>query len=118
MVRPTNDPEMLRAIQPQLRFAVWRFQFGIQAGLEFRTGQVTGRDAGASTTYFRDGFAPIHLMGAGRLNVRFFVAEGFFIHLQGNFTAYLFGERATDDAGGNYGSPHSVGFNGGFGYAY
>ena len=109
---------VLRAIQPQLRFAVWHFQFGIQAGLEFRTGQVSGRDAGASTTYFRDGFAPIHLLGAGRLNVRYFVAEGFFIHLQGNFTAYLFGERAIDDAGRNYGSPHSVGFNGGIGYAY
>lgn len=108
----------LRALQPQVRFAVWRFQFGVQVGLEFRTGQVTGRDAGLGTTYFRDGFAPLHLMGAGRLNVRFFVAEGFFIHLQGNFTAYLFGERATDDAGGNYGSPHSVGFNAGIGYAY
>lgn len=109
---------VLRALQPQVRFAVWRFQFSLQLGLEFRTGQITGVDPGQATTQYKDGFVPLDLLLAGRFNVRFFIVDGFFLHLQGNYTAYLIGERATDETGTLFASPSSFGFNGGVGYGF
>ncbi|MDP1828163.1 MAG: PEGA domain-containing protein [Archangium sp.] len=109
---------VLRALQPQVRLAVWRFQFSLQLGLEFRTGQITGLDPGQATTQYKDGFVPLDLLLAGRFNVRFFIADGFFLHLQGNYTWYLIGERATDETGTLFASPNSFGFNGGVGYGF
>jgi hypothetical protein len=116
---------VVRALQPQVRFVVWRFQFGVQVGLEFRSGQVIGEDDPTTTTAppmgttrYKDGFVPLDLLLAGRLNVRFFVVDGFFINLQGNYTQFLTGNQATDDSGTTYVSPSSFGFNGGLGYAF
>lgn len=109
---------VLRALQPQVRFALWRFQFSLQLGLEFRTGQIVGKDAGSSTTSYKDGFMPLDMLLAGRLNVRFFVVEGLFILLQANYTQYLIGEQATDDSQAVFAGPSSFGFNGGLGYAF
>lgn len=109
---------VLRALQPQFRIVFWRFQLGLQVGLEFRTGQVVGPDAGTMTTSYKDGFAVLDLLLTGRLNVRFFVADGFFIHLQANYTQFLIGNEATDDSGTLFVSPSSFGFNGGLGYAF
>ncbi len=109
---------VFRALQPQVRLAVWRFQFSLQLGLEFRTGQILGTDPGSTTTSYKDGFMPIDLLLAGRFNVRFFVVEGLFIHLQANYTRYLIGEQATDDSQTTFAGPSSFGFNGGLGYAF
>lgn len=116
---------VVRALQPQFRLAFWRFQLGLQAGLEFRSGQITGNDYGAGTVFYKDGFVPLQLLAGFRLNVRFFIADGFFLHLQGNYTLYLWGEGAeggASDSGKTYGttvgSTDSVGGNLGFGYAF
>jgi hypothetical protein len=109
---------VVRALQPQFRIVFWRFQLGLQIGLEFRTGQLVGPDAGTSTTSYKDGFAVLDLLLAGHVNVRFFVADGFFINLQGNYAQYLIGSDATDDTGTIFRSPSSFGFNGGLGYAF
>lgn len=105
---------VLRALQPQVRFAAWRFQFSLQVGLEFRTGQITG----TSEPLYKDGFVPLELLLAGRLNVRFFVVDGLFLQLQGNYTQYLLGEKATTDNADSYASSSSFGFNGGLGYGF
>jgi hypothetical protein len=110
---------IIRALHPQVRFAVWRFMFAFQAGLEFRGGQILGTDPDGVSVFYKDGFVPLELLVAGRLNVRFFIADGFFMHLQGNYTQYLLGERAVDmTGGGNFGSASSFGFNVGFGYGF
>jgi PEGA domain len=117
----------LRALQPQVRFAFWRIQLGIQAGLEFRSGVITGRDLGQSTTFYNDGFVPLQLLAGFRLNVRFFIVDGLFLHLQGNYTLQLWSEGGTSDAiiaagqppiGTPVGTTNNVGGNLGFGYAF
>lgn len=113
---------VIRALQPQVRIALWRFVLGIQLGLEFRTGQISGTDFGpgatAGATFYKDGFVPLDLMASGRFNVRFMVADGFFVHAQGNYTQYIIGAAAVDDAGAKYGSGSSAGFSVGVGYAF
>lgn len=110
---------VVRALHPQFRIAVWRFMFALQAGLEFRGGQILGNDPDGVSRFYKDGFVPLELHVAGRLNVRFFIADGFFLHLQGNYTQYLLGERAVNlDGTGNFGSASSFGFNAGFGYGF
>lgn len=90
----------LAALQPQVRFAVWRFMFAFQVGVLGRTGQITGSDPGSpSTNFYKDGFVPIELLATAKLNVRFFVVDGLFIHLQGNYTNYLYGNFAVADDG-------------------
>lgn len=108
----------LRALQPQVRIALWRFQLSVQLGLEFRTGQIIGLDQGQTTTRYKDGFVPLDMLLAGRFNVRFFVVDGLFLLLSANYTKYLIGERSTDDSGVLFASPDSFGFNGGLGYAF
>ena len=108
----------LRALQPQLRIALWRFQFSAQAGLEFRTGQIIGLDPGLTTTVYKDGFAIHDMLLAARLNVRFFIVDGLFLQLQGNYTASLLGADATDDSGTIFVSSGMYGFNTGLGYAF
>ena len=108
----------LRALQPQLRIALWRFQFSAQVGLEFRTGQIIGVDPGLTTSAYGEGFAIHDLLLAARLNVRFFVVDGLFLQLQANFTASLLGADATDDSGTRFVSSGMLGFNTGLGYAF
>lgn len=109
---------VFRALQPQVRLALWRFQFSLQLGLEFRTGQITGTDLGSTTTSYKDGFMILDMLLAGRFNVRFFLVEGLFLHLQANYTMYLIGEQATDDTQTTFAGPSTFGFNGGLGYAF
>ncbi len=109
---------VIRALQPQVRIALWRFQLAVQLGLEFRTGQIVGLDEGSTTTRYKDGFVPLDLLLAARFNVRFFVVDGMFLQLSANYTKYLIGERSTDDSGVIFASPDSLGFNGGLGYAF
>lgn len=108
----------LRALQPQVRLAAWRFMFGLQAGFEFRTGHVTGLDPVSSAEVYKDGFWVQDLMVAGRLNVRFTVVEGLFLHLQANYAHRLLGPDATDEGGSSYVSSDTAGFNVGVGYGF
>lgn len=124
----------LSALQPQFRVAVWRFTFGVQLGLAFRAGQITGVDnTDMSSTFYKDGFVPLDLLLQAKLNVKFFVVDGLFIHLQGNYTNQLYGNFAVDDVGVGYptlegsktrsaldptGNSSSFGFNLGVGYAF
>jgi hypothetical protein len=62
----------VRALQPQLRLAAWRFMFQLQIGAEFRTGQVIEP---VSTTFYKDGFMILDLLVAARFNLRFFIVE-------------------------------------------
>ena len=115
---------VIRALEPQVRVAFWRFQASLQLGVEFRSGQITGTDEGATTTFYKDGFVPLDLYGAVRANLRFFIADGFFLHLQGNYTQKIWGEQATDqervDAGDTrtFITASSFGGNLGVGYAF
>ncbi len=116
----------LRALQPQFRIAVWRFMFSLQLGFEFRSGQIVGLDPGLSTTFYTDGFVPLDLMAAGRINVRFHIVDGFFFMGQANYTQYLIGEDAYDAQpvpatptnSAQFKSSSSWGFNVGFGYGF
>jgi hypothetical protein len=109
---------VIRALQPQVRLALWRFMFGLQVGFEFRGGQISGVDPGAATVFYKDGFWMFDLLLAGRLNVRFTIVDGLFFHLQGNYSQHLFGVRATDMSGGNYVSASAFGLNVGVGYGF
>ncbi len=115
----------IRALQPQLRIAAWRFMFQLQLGAEFRTGQII--EPGA--TFYKDGFMILDLLAAARLNVRFFVVDGLYFFGSGHFTYYILGEtsrmEAPLDALGNPSGPepsfknaHSWGFNVGLGYGF
>lgn len=103
---------MLRALQPQLRLCAWRFQFGLQAGLEFRIAHVL--EPNTTTPLYPDGFLALELMLAARANVRFNVYEGFYVGLSGNYTWWLYGE--TTEAGVHSGG--AWGLSVGVGYAY
>lgn len=107
-----------RMLHPQFRLVFWRMQLSLQVGLDFRLGQVTGQDPGASSIFYNEGFVPLDIMVAGRLNARFYIVDGVFAHLQGNYTHYLWGVRGTDASGTEYGSSGAFGVNGGFGYAF
>jgi hypothetical protein len=114
----------LRALQPQFRFAFWRIQLGLQAGLEVRSGVITGRDP---TNFYNDGFVPLQLLAGFRLNLRLFIVDGLFLQLQGNYTLQLWSEGGTSDAliaagqrpiGTPVGTTNNFGGNVGFGYAF
>jgi len=108
----------IRAIQPQFRLCVWRFQFALQVGFEFRIGQIV---EASSTPAYKDGFMVLDLLASARLHVRFNIAEGVFMYGAGNFTQYIYGEKATGygpDDNGTYSGPSTAGFNVGVGYAF
>jgi hypothetical protein len=107
-----------RAIHLQLRLAAWRFQLGLQLGPDFRVGWLQGTDAGTSTVSYGGGFWAFDLFVSGRANVRFYLVEGLFLALQGNFSFHVIGVEATDSAGGTFRNSHQYGFNGGLGYAF
>ncbi len=118
---------VVRALQPQFRVAFWKFQFSVQVGLEFRSGQIIGPNRAdpdhpeidPAVTSYDSGFLPLDLLVSGRLNLRFFIAEGFFMHLQGNYSQIIIGEKAFDDVSGKtFGSSSSAGANLGVGYAF
>lgn len=116
----------IRALQPQVRLVAWKFLFSLQAGLEFRTGQISGMDVAGSLSYddmtifdgsktfYKDGFMPLDLMVAGRVNVRFYAYDGLFILAQANYTQYIIGESTNTDAK----SSSTWGFNVGVGYGF
>jgi hypothetical protein len=106
---------VLRLFQPQVRVAVWRFMFSLQLGLEFRSGQILEVGvAGDSPDRYPDGFVILDLLAAARLNIRFFIYEGFYAMASGNFALYLIGN--TNNFGSRDGN--SWGLNGGLGYAF
>ncbi len=115
----------VRALQPQLRLAAWRFMFQLQIGAEFRTGQILGN----STPAYTDGFQILDLLAAARFNLRFFIVEGLYFYGSGNFTYYILGERSVLEAGFDdmgmeigerrtFANSHQWGFNAGFGYGF
>lgn len=101
----------LRTLHPQFRIALWRFMLGLQAGFEFRTGQVVQV---ADDVFFNDGFVVLDLLASARFNLRFFLVGGLYLLAQGNYTQYLLGE--TTNSGTK--SSSSWGFNVGVGYGF
>lgn len=117
----------IRALQPQLRLAAWRFMFQLQVGAEFRTGQIIE----GGTTFYKDGFMILDLLAAARFNLRFFIVEGLYFFGSGHFTYYILGETSRMEAPNDGGMPpmatgpepqfkssHQWGFNVGFGYGF
>ncbi len=101
----------IRAIQPQFRIAAWKFQFGLQAGFEFRVGHITESKTPAD---YKDGFLVLDLLASARINVRFYIYEGFFMFGQYNYTWFVYGEQTRSGVQ----SAGSMGFNVGLGYAF
>jgi hypothetical protein len=117
----------IRALQPQLRLAAWRFLFQLQIGAELRTGQIIE----PSPTFYKDGFMIIDLLAAARLNVRFYIVEGLYFFGSGHFTYYLVGESSRTEAPNDgmmppmatgpeprFNNSHQWGFNVGLGYGF
>lgn len=117
----------IRALQPQLRLAAWRFMFQLQVGAEFRTGQIIE----PGSTFYKDGFMILDLLAAARLNVRFFVVEGLYFFGSGHFTYFLLGESSRLEAPNDgmmppnatgpeprFNNSHQWGFNVGLGYGF
>ncbi|MBK7860082.1 MAG: PEGA domain-containing protein [Archangiaceae bacterium] len=114
----------LRFVQPAFRVQVWRFMFSLQAGLELRIGQVTQVAAMGQNPDYNDGFMILDLGVSGRLGVRFYIADGFFIY--GNYRVAGFFFSPLDPSGAQVaGITDPVktgvvnsGFSGGLGYAF
>jgi hypothetical protein len=110
----------LRALQPQLRLALWRFMLQLQLGAEFRTGQLVQ----PGSTFYKDGFMVLDLLAAARFNVRFFIVEGLYVFGSGNFTYFVVGEssRIEPPEGSadepRFSNSHQWGFNFGVGYGF
>jgi hypothetical protein len=112
----------LRAIHPQVRLAVWRFQFTLAAGLEFRAGYVLEK-APTVDTYYKDGFAVLDLMLGVRFQTRVYLVDGFFLQGTFQYLAYLWGESGvvynpSTQLGDTFRGPSAIGFNAGLGYAF
>ncbi len=101
----------IRAVQPQFRIAVWKFTFGLQAGFEFRVGHIVESNTPAA---YKDGFLVLDLLASARVNVRFYIYEGFFIFGQYNYTWFVYGEETNNLVK----SSGSMGINVGLGYAF
>ncbi|MBL8909894.1 MAG: PEGA domain-containing protein [Archangium sp.] len=110
---------VVRILHPQFRIALWKFQLGLQVGLEVRIGHIIGPDGtDAAVTSYKDGFMITDLLLTGKLNVRFYIVDGLFLHLQGNYAQILIGWQATDEGGKTYTSASSLGATLGVGYAF
>lgn len=95
----------IRALQPQLRWALWRFVLSAQGGLEFRVGRIL--PPGVDLLTGERGLTALDLMVSGRASVRAVLFEGLFI--EGSFGSaqpLLPGGAAV------------LGFGGGAGYAF
>jgi hypothetical protein len=114
-MRPEIDAKIhllnLRVLQPQLRFAAWRFMFSLQAGLDVRLGQIV--DTGVPL-FYENGFFITDLLVSGRANVRFYVAAGFYLYGSYYYSQYLLGW--TNAAGGKSGSSHGLDMGVGYGF--
>ncbi len=66
----------LRALQPQLRFALWRFTLGLQAGLDARLVQVMFRD---QSDLFGPAGRAVDLQLSGQAHLRIFILEGLYL---------------------------------------
>jgi hypothetical protein len=106
----------VRALQPQVRLCVWRFQFALQLGVELRTGWI---DALISSMPYDRGFAIVDLMASAHLSVRFNIAQGVFLFGSGNYTQYIYGlqPKGVSDTETFRGSS-TAGFNAGVGFGF
>lgn len=107
----------IRALQPQLRLALWRFMLALQVGFEFRTGQIVETGVIHYIDVEKgpfDGFIVTDLLLAGRLNVRYFIYDGLYMFGQGNYSQLLVGETTNNDIK----SSSSWGVNVGVGYGF
>jgi hypothetical protein len=111
----------IRALQPQFRVAVWHFMFSLQAGFEFRLGNIleTG-----STINYRDveggpfnGFFAADLLVSGRFNLRYYLVDGLYIMGQANYSQFLLNILGTSTNNGVQ-SSSSWGLNVGVGYGF
>lgn len=106
----------IRALQPQFRMAAWKFQFGLQTGLEFRTGQIVEL---ANPAIYKDGFLITDLLFSGRVNLRFYIVDGFYFQSAFHFALFLVGgQAALPDDSATVGSGGNIGFETGFGYGF
>ncbi len=101
---------VIRALHPQVRLSLWRFVLSLQAGFEFRTGQISG----VNDTFYNDGFVPFDLLLSGKFNAKFMIAAGFYGMGAFQYAQYLIGEST--DAGTT--SSSSWGLQFGVGYAF
>lgn len=106
----------LRALHPQFRIAVWKFMFSLQAGLEFRTGQILEL---ATPATYKDGFLVTDLLFSGRINLRFYIVEGFYFQAAFHYAQYLTGATAdVPDGSRTVASGGNIGFETGLGYGF
>lgn len=101
----------LRALQPQVRVCFWKIMLSLQAGFEFRTGQIVETSASA---FYKDGFMPVDLLVSARAALRVLLFEGFFLYGSGNYAFYLTGESTNNEVR----SASAWGYNAGFGYGF
>jgi hypothetical protein len=107
-INTSVDMLTVRALQPQLRLALWRFSFGIQGGLEVRGMRIQEQ---VTPENYKDGFLFIDLQLAAQGGFRLFVFEGLF--LEGMFRRTW---TVTGISGGS--GPGLQGWRGGVGYAF
>ncbi|MFN0062475.1 MAG: PEGA domain-containing protein [Myxococcaceae bacterium] len=101
----------LRALQPQVRIALWRFVFALQVGLELRGGRIAELvDSGN----YLEGFAVFDLHGTARLSVRAFIVSGFYVQAAFRYSIPLVGSQTA----GNQLSSGFRAFSFGAGYAF
>ncbi len=99
----------LRALHPMFRLAFWKFQVALGGGFEFRSGQIIG----SGDTFYKDGFVPFDVLLAVRGNLRFYIYDGFFVALQGHYTATIASETTADmvrSAPGLFGGSLGLGY--------
>jgi hypothetical protein len=90
----------IQFLQPQIRLAVWRFQFAFQLGLEARIGWILGSDpSNPGNDAYKDGFLITDGLVSARVNVKFIIYMGFYVNLQAGYSMSLFGWRSVGDDG-------------------
>ena len=110
----------IHPLQPQFRIALWRFMLSLQAGFDFRlgnvveTGVVNYKDAEGGTI---NGFFVADLLFSGRFNLRYYVVDGLYFFAQANYTQYLLNILGTV-TNNNAKSSSSWGINVGVGYGF
>ncbi len=102
------DALSLRALQPQLRVALWNFTFSLQGGAEVRAFRM--RDVN-NPSFNPNGFLSVDLQIAGQFAIRYHIVEGLFLQA---------GYRYMYSITGLYGDkgPSMMGYMGGLGYAF
>ncbi len=116
----------LQLLQPQVRFAVWKFLFGVQLGVEARVGWIQGFDPGTDDVTYEDGFMALDMLASARINMRFYIYDGFYAHLQWHYALSILSIDSAverDNPGRTFGGipnfqSSQTGFNVGVGYAF